>query len=71
MEKYLCQREGSHYMPYPATDDDEDFSREKLIEMNKYIKWLADGKPTGIKSDEEFHEFQRKIYGKIIFRIIK
>jgi len=32
---------------------------------------MIDGKPTGIKSDEEFYEIQRKIYGKVIFQIRK
>ena len=71
LEKYRCQREGTQYPFYTVNDDDEDFTREELIEMNKYIKWLNDGKPTGIKSDEECYELQRKIYGKITLHIVK
>jgi hypothetical protein len=71
LEKYRCQRENIHCVPYTVNDDDEDFTREELIEMNKYFQWLNDGKPTGIKSDEECYELQKKIYGKVIFRIRK
>ena len=66
LEKYRCQREGTLYPFYTVDDDDEDYTREELIEKNKYIKWLNDGKPTGIKSDKEYYELQKKIYGKVI-----
>jgi hypothetical protein len=66
LEKYRCQREGTQYPLYTVNDEDEDYTREELIEKNKYIKWLNDGKPTGIKSDKEYYELQKKIYGKVI-----
>ncbi|MCI1732980.1 MAG: hypothetical protein LKM33_01260 [Bacteroidales bacterium] len=69
LEKYCCQREHVHYVPDTVDDDDEDFTREELIELNKYGRWINNRKPTGIKSDEEFYELQKKIYGKVILRI--
>ena len=71
LEKYRCQREGTQYPLYIVDDDDDDYTREELIEKNKYIQWLDDGKPTGIKSDEEYYEIQRKIYGKVTLHIEK
>ena len=71
LEKYRCQREGTQYPLYTVNDEDEDYTREELIEKNKYIKWLNDGKPTGIKSDKEYYELQKKIYGKVTLRIEK
>ena len=71
IEKYRYQKEGTQYALYTVNDDDEDFTREELIELNKYFQWVNDGKPTGIKSDEECYELQKKIYGKVLFQIRK
>ena len=65
LEKYYFQRQGEQY---PASDEFAD-SEEELAEAKADFEWGNDGKPTGIKSDEEFYKIQRKVFGEIIYKI--
>lgn len=65
LEKYWFQRKGETVPsgePWAESEAERD-------EYRKAYEWANDGKPTGIKSDEEFYRIQKRVYGKVIMEI--
>ena len=65
LEKYFFQRKGE---TVPSGEPWAE-SEEEREEYRKAYEWANDGKPTGIKSDEEFYRIQKRVYGKVIMKI--
>ena len=65
LEKYWFQRNGE---TVPSGEPWAE-SEAQAEHYRKAYEWANDGKPTGIKSDEEFYRIQKRVYGKVIMKI--
>lgn len=63
LEKYAQQKGG--YLCPDLTSYVEDTGKSEEY-WREYQAWMNDGKPTGIESDEQFYELQKKEYGEIL-----
>lgn len=63
LSKYSYQRQNIQLSNLDAYAEDLGKSEEELL---AYQNWINDGKPTGIKSDEQFYEIQKQAYGEVI-----
>ncbi|MBR5398942.1 MAG: hypothetical protein IK103_04015 [Bacteroidales bacterium] len=64
LEKYRAQKLDDYFEFYttPCFADSE--AQEK--EFKAFMKWGMDGQPTGIKSDEEFFDIQKQLWGEVL-----
>lgn len=65
LEKYWFQRNGE---TVPSGEPWAE-SEAQAEHYRKAYEWANDGKPTGIKNDEEFYRIQKRVYGKVIMKI--
>lgn len=65
LEKYWFQRNGE---TVPSGEPWAE-SKAQAERYRKAYEWANDGKPTGIKNDEEFYRIQKRVYGKVIMNI--
>lgn len=61
--KYRYQYQHKQMSNYDAYAEDLGITEEQAL---KYQDWINDGKPTGIESDEQFYELQKREYGEVI-----
>ena len=68
-EKYRAQKLDSYeefdWLEQWAENEEEEQRYRALA------KWAHDGKPTGIKSDEEFYRLQRELWDNIVYELEK
>lgn len=64
--KYCYQYQHEQMSNYDAYAEDLGITREQAL---KYQDWINDGKPTGIESDEQFYELQKREYGEVIMEL--
>lgn len=63
LDKYRAQKLDDYFEFYTAPSFADSEAQEKRYKA--YMKWGMDGKPTGIKSDEEFFDIQKQLWGKV------
>jgi len=64
LEKYRAQKLNDYFEFYTALCFAESEAQEKHYEA--YRKWGMDGQPTGIRSDEEFFDIQKQLWGEVL-----
>ncbi len=63
LDKYRAQKLDDYFEFYTAPCFAESEAEEKHYKA--YMKWGMDGQPTGIKSDEEFFDIQKQLWGEV------
>lgn len=64
--KYQYQHQHKRMVNHDAWAEDIGVTREQML---KYQDWINDGKPTGIESDEQFYELQKREYGEVLMEL--
>lgn len=64
--KYDHQRSGEKLEFYAEYAEDLGITEEEAL---AYQAWINDGKPTGIESDEQFYELQKREYGEVLMEL--
>ena len=67
LNKYRAQKLDDYFEFYTAPCFADSEAEEK--ELKAYMKWGMDGKPTGIKSDEEYIDIQMQLCGRVLFTL--
>lgn len=64
--KYCYQYQHEQMANNDAWAEDVGKTEEQML---KYQDWINDGRPTGIESDEQFYELQKREYGEVIMEL--
>lgn len=64
--KYCYQYQHEQMIGHEVWAEDVGKTKEQML---KYQDWVNDGKPTGIESDKQFYELQKRAYGEIIMEL--
>ena len=64
--KYCYQHQHEQMANYDAWAEDIGITEEEAL---KYQAWINDGKPTGIESDKQFYELQKRVYGEVTLEL--
>lgn len=64
--KYCYQHQHEQMANYDAWAEDLGITEEEAL---KYQAWINDGKPTGIESDKQFYDLQKRAYGEVTLEL--
>lgn len=64
--KYCYQYRHEQMIGHEVWAEDIGVTEEQML---KYQALINDGKPTGIESDEQFYELQKREYGEVLMEL--
>ena len=64
--KYQYQYQHEKMANRDAWAEDMGVTREQAL---NYQAWINDGKPTGIESEKQFYELQKRVYGEVLLEL--